>query len=102
VNLTLAQKTNVLAVPVAAVDVTGSDDSNDSGPAKAADSGSVMVVTPENRIEIRKVKLGLETANRVEIRSGLQDGDLVVIGNRGGLQPGQEVRPKITTIGAGS
>ena len=58
-----------------------------------------MVVTPEGRIEVRKVKLGIETANRVEIRSGLNDGDLVVIGNRSGLQAGQAVRPKITTIG---
>jgi len=101
VNLTLAQKNNVVAVPVAAVD-TGGDDSNDSGPTKTPDSGTVMAVTPENRIEIRKVKLGLETANLVEIRSGLQAGDLVVIGNRGGLQAGQLVRPKITTIGGGS
>ena len=33
-----------------------------------------MVVTPENRMEVRKVELGLETADRVEVRSGLQRG----------------------------
>jgi hypothetical protein len=85
-------------VPVAAVDVDSSDDAG----GKSANSGSVMVVTAENRIEVRKVNLGLETANRVEIRSGLHDGDLVVIGNRGSLQAGQQVRPKITTIGKDS
>jgi hypothetical protein len=58
-----------------------------------------MAIGSDNRLELRKVKLGLETANRVEIRSGLQVGDLVVIGNRAGLQTGQQVRPKITTIG---
>ena len=58
-----------------------------------------MLIGPENHIELRKVKLGLETANSVEVSDGLQEGDLVVIGNRGGLQTGQRVRPKITTIG---
>jgi len=96
VNLTLAQKNNVLAVPVAAVDIDSSEGPEGS---KGGGSGSVMLVGPDGRIEIRKVKLGLETASRVEVRSGLQDGDLVVIGNRAGLQPGQQVRPKITTIG---
>jgi multidrug efflux pump subunit AcrA (membrane-fusion protein) len=62
----------------------------------------VMVVTPEKHIEVRKIKLGLETADRVEVRSGLQDGDLVVIGNRGGLQPGQAVEPKIVKVGEAS
>jgi RND family efflux transporter MFP subunit len=100
VNLTLQQKNNVLAVPVAAVDVDSTGD--EAGPAKAGASGTVLMVSADNLIEVRKVKLGLETANRIEIRSGLQEGDLVVIGNRGGLQNGQQVRPKITTIGKDS
>ena len=29
-----------------------------------------MVVTPDNRVEVRKVPLGLETADRVEVRAG--------------------------------
>jgi multidrug efflux pump subunit AcrA (membrane-fusion protein) len=87
VNLTLAEKNNVLSVPVTAVDTEAS---------------TVMVVTPEKHIEVRKIKLGLETADRVEVRSGLQDGDLVVIGNRGGLQPGQAVEPKIVKMGEAS
>jgi hypothetical protein len=44
--------------------------------------------------------LGLETASRVEVRSGLNEGDMVVIGSRSGLQPGEEVKPKFVTIGA--
>jgi RND family efflux transporter MFP subunit len=89
VNLTLAQRSSVLAVPVTAVDV-------DSSEPKV---GGVMVVTHDNRIEPRKIQLGLETANRIEVRSGLNEGDMVVIGSRSGLQPGAEVRPKVTTIG---
>jgi multidrug efflux pump subunit AcrA (membrane-fusion protein) len=55
-------------------------------------------VTPENLIDVRKVKLGLQTSTKVEILSGLQAGDMVVIGNRAGLQPGQQVRPRLTTM----
>lgn len=89
VNLTLSQRNSVLAIPVTAVDI----DSNN------ASAGGVMVVTPNNVIEPRKIELGLETANRVEVRSGLNEGDLVVIGSRAGLQPGEEVHAKVTTIG---
>lgn len=89
VNLTLSHRSGVLSVPIPAVDV-GSDQS----------SGQVVVVTPENRIEIRKVQLGLQNATSAEIRSGLRAGDLVVTGNRSGLQEGQQVRPKLTDIAA--
>jgi RND family efflux transporter MFP subunit len=106
VNLTLDRKNNVLAIPVTAVDRESADENSGSGApsgaGKAEESGTVMVVTPGNRIEIRKVVLGLETANKVEIRSGLKEGDLVVIGNRGSLQAGQQVRPKITTLAEAS
>jgi RND family efflux transporter MFP subunit len=91
VNLSLDNRHRVLVVPVPAVDV-GSDES----------SGQVVVVTPENRIEIRKVQIGLQTSTKVEIRSGLKEGDLVVVGSRAGLEPGQDVRPKVTTMGSSS
>jgi RND family efflux transporter MFP subunit len=83
VDLTLEHRNRVLTVPIPAVDLS-SDES----------SGQVTVVTPENRVELRKVNLGLQTATNIEIRSGLREGDLVVTGNRSGLRPGQEVRPK--------
>jgi RND family efflux transporter MFP subunit len=84
VDLTLENRRGVLAVPVPALDI-GTDES----------SGQVVVVTPENRAEVRKVKLGLQTSNKVEIRSGLKEGDLVVVGSRASLQTGQQVRPKL-------
>jgi RND family efflux transporter MFP subunit len=90
VNLTLAHRTGVLAVPIPAVDLSGSDES----------SGEVVVVTPENRIDIRKVQLGLQNPTSVEIRSGLRAGDLVVTGNRSRLEAGQQVRPKLTDLAA--
>ncbi|MBZ5578108.1 MAG: efflux RND transporter periplasmic adaptor subunit [Acidobacteriia bacterium] len=100
VNLTLDRHQAVLTVPVIAVDMdqVSSSDASSSNPT----SGKVMVVTPNNRVEVRKIELGLETANRVEVRSGLNEGDLVVLSGRSGLQPGQEVRTKITTLAASS
>jgi len=92
VDLTLAHRKDVLAVPVMAVDM----DSDGNG--AQATSGHVMVVTPNNRVEVRRIQLGLETANRVEVRSGLNDGDLVVLSGRSSLQSGQEVRPKLTIL----
>ena len=87
VNLTLDSRAHVVVVPVPAIDV-GSDDS----------SGQVFVVTPENQVAIRKVKLGLQTSTRVEILSGVEAGEMVVIGNRAGLQSGQQVQPKVTAM----
>jgi RND family efflux transporter MFP subunit len=95
VNLTLDRRNKVLAIPVIAVDV-------DNGGGPSAQTGQVMVVTPNNRVEKRKVALGIETANHVEIRAGLNEGDRVVLSGRSGLQAGQEVRPKITALGAGA
>jgi len=86
VDLTLAHHSDVLAVPIPAVDVSSGNES----------VGQVAVVTPENRIEMREIQLGLQTPTSVEVRSGLHAGDLVVTGNRASLQAGQRVRPKLT------
>jgi RND family efflux transporter MFP subunit len=94
VNLTLDRRVKVLAIPVGAVDFDADSPTQRTG--------QVMVVSVNNRVERRKVVLGLETANNVEIRSGLNEGDSVVISGRAGLQPGQEVRPKLTVIGSGA
>jgi RND family efflux transporter MFP subunit len=96
VHLTLERRNRVLTVPVTAVDV-GSEDAR---PRKAGVTGKVAVITADNKVDIRTVELGLETATRVEVRSGIADGDLVVIGSRSGLQPGLEVRPKLTSMNA--
>jgi RND family efflux transporter MFP subunit len=104
VRLNLDRREKVLAIPVTAVDLAGSEPpqpSRESGGAAsaAARAGKVMVVTPAKRIEIRSVSLGLETADKIEVLTGLKEGDLVVIGGRSGLQPGQEVQPRVTTMG---
>lgn len=100
VNLTLDSEKAALAIPILAVDQDPVKPSDSPAPKTA--TGHVMVVTPNNRVEVRQIQLGLETANRVEVRSGLNEGDLVVLSGRSSLQPGQQVRPKLTVLSASS
>jgi len=81
-SLALDEARGVLVTPVEALDRTGS-------------TARVLVVNGERRIESRPVATGLETADRVEIKTGLHEGDLVVIGNRAQLKPGSPVVPKL-------
>lgn len=103
VKLSLGQRKGALTVPVGVVDVAGGENSgkaeNPSAAAAVGRTGRVMVLTPDNRIRIQQVTVGLETASKLEILSGLKAGDLVVIGGRASLQAGQEVRPKVTALG---
>ncbi len=85
VDLQLESKTNVLSIPVAAVDLTSAD-------------RQVYRISGGGIVEIVPVKLGLETSTRVEISSGLKEGDLVVVGGRAGLKSGDKVNPQIVNI----
>jgi RND family efflux transporter MFP subunit len=99
VRLNLERRDKVLAIPVTAVDLASEEDSLQPKGGANSKSGQVMVVSTGNRTEVRRVSLGLETANKVEVLSGLKEGDLVVISGRASLQAGQEVYPKVTTMG---
>ncbi len=79
-TITLDERKNALAIPVQAVDRNGA-------------GASVMVVDRDGRLARRNVALGIETADRAEVRSGLEDGALVVVGNRSQLKPGATVSP---------
>jgi RND family efflux transporter MFP subunit len=59
---------------------------------------TVYVVNRDNQIEEHAVKLGLETPDKYEVLSGLHEGEMVVIGNRSGLQDGQKVEPKLIQL----
>jgi len=84
VDLTLLRRNRVLTIPVTAIDT----------------NHQVMVVTPNNRVEVRKIGTGLESSDKVEVTSGLNEGDLVGVAGRASLQPGEEVKPKIITMAA--
>ena len=79
VNLRVDERRNALSIPLEALDR--------SGP-----SPHVYAVTPIGTIHIVAVDPGLESAQRAEIKSGLQEGDLVVVGRHSGLREGQHVQ----------
>jgi RND family efflux transporter MFP subunit len=85
VTLPLTESRNVLAVPVQAVGGT-------------EDKRTVLLVDQNGRIEEKPVEVGIETSDSAEIKSGLQAGDLVVVGSRSQLKPGQQVTPKIVDM----
>jgi RND family efflux transporter MFP subunit len=80
-TLDLVRKESSLTVPVQAVSRNGAD-------------ARVFVVGPGNRIEERHVRLGSEGARRVEVLSGLAEGDRLVVGSRSQFRPGDEVEPR--------
>jgi len=82
VEIPLHTAAHVLSVPMQAVQSAGER------------TGTVLVVSSDNRIERRTVALGVQTATQVEIKSGLQESDTVVFGSQGQYQPGQIVTPK--------
>jgi RND family efflux transporter MFP subunit len=84
VTLKVEKRLQVLAVPVEAV-VGGA-------------TPGVYVINRDDQIEERPVKLGLETPDAYEVLSGLQEGDLVVIGDHSKFQTGQKVQPKIIQL----
>jgi RND family efflux transporter MFP subunit len=80
-TIALEQEKGALTVPVQAIDREG-------------DRAHVLLVGSDHKLEPRDVQLGLESADRVAIATGLRDGDLVVVGNRAQLKAGATVSPK--------
>ena len=88
VDFTTESRNRALTVPVAAVDLTGGSET----------AGKVLAISSDDVLEVRNVSLGLQTEDVFEVLSGLQEGDLVVTGNRASLHAGQHVRSKLTDI----
>jgi RND family efflux transporter MFP subunit len=56
---------------------------------------SVYVVNREQEIEERLVTLGMETPGKYEVLAGLKESELVMIGSRSQVKPGQKVEAKL-------
>lgn len=84
-DLQLDHKENIPSVPVQALSHRGGQT-------------SVFVVTPDGTLEQRPVEIGLQTSSDAEIVSGLNEGEQVVISDRGSLKPGEKVVSKETTV----
>ncbi len=85
VTFATATRSHALTIPIAAVDLAGGNEN----------AGKVMTVNGEGIIETREVKLGLQSEDRFEVLSGLEEGAVVITANRGSLRAGQRVRPRI-------
>jgi len=81
-TLTLEKKDNAVAVPLQAVTNEGAQ-------------GSVDIVNANCQIETRQVTLGMRTPTEVEVESGVQEGEQVVVSDRSTLKAGQRVQPKV-------
>ena len=79
--LTLAANKSALLVPLEAV-------------AQSGDDATVLAVNADNVIEEKHVKLGMQGTTRVEVLSGLNENDRVIIGNRSQFRSGEKVAPK--------
>jgi multidrug efflux pump subunit AcrA (membrane-fusion protein) len=55
---------------------------------------TVDVIEASNKVEIRQIVIGIQTATDAEVLSGLKEGDLVVVSDRSSLKGGQVVQPK--------
>ena len=60
---------------------------------QSGDQAFVLVVDGSNRVEKRTVALGIQTANRIEITSGLRVGEKVIASGQAKYQPGETVTP---------
>ncbi len=58
----------------------------------------VLVLDQHNRVQPRQIETGLEDPSRVEVLSGLAEGDRVIVGNFGSFQAGQVVEPKLAKL----
>jgi RND family efflux transporter MFP subunit len=84
VRLVLEESKNALTVPLQAVTL--------------GQKPTVVVLNKDHRLEQRDVTLGLQTPDKVEIRSGLADNESVLVGNRAGIQFGQKATGKLLDI----
>ncbi len=84
-TITLEKKNNVIAVPLQAVDQNNG-------------KTTVDVVDASSKIQIRPFAAGIQTATYVEVLSGLQEGDMVVVSDRSGLKAAQPVQFKLADL----
>jgi len=81
VSLQLEHRDRTLVVPVEAV--------------SRQKTSTVFMINKDNQIEERIIQLGLETPSKLEVLDGLSENDLVMIGSRTQVKPGQKVEPKM-------
>jgi RND family efflux transporter MFP subunit len=84
-ELLLQKRQDVTTVPVQALNREGANT-------------TVYAVDPNGELQERSVQLGLQTVSDAEVTSGLHEGDLVVVGDRAGLKPGEKVHAQVVPV----
>jgi multidrug efflux pump subunit AcrA (membrane-fusion protein) len=84
--LHVQRRTQALSIPVEAVAGTTHP--------------TVFVINAGGEVEERPVTLGLETATRFEVLSGLKEGERIMIGNRSLVHVGEKVVPETVRLAA--
>jgi RND family efflux transporter MFP subunit len=87
VLLDTAEAKNATAVPVAAIDGAG-------------DNQRVFLVDSAGIVRARKVRTGLQSAQYVQILSGVDAGEIVVTGRQSDIHDGEKVQPLLSTSNA--
>jgi RND family efflux transporter MFP subunit len=89
VRLSANSRPNALTVPIEAIQ-------------RGENKTTVLVLDNQNRVQVREVQVGVESSDKVEILSGLIEGERVIVGNLGSYQPGEVVRPKEAALSGDS
>ena len=80
VQLSLADVPHAVAVPVGAVD-------------SGSGANKVYTVDTSGTVHIRSVNTGIQSPQFVQVLSGIQLGEIVILGSHSGLQDGEKVQP---------
>jgi len=59
---------------------------------------TVLFVNSHNHVEVREIQTGIEGPDRIQVVSGLNEGDRVIVGNLAKYRQGQLVDPKESTM----
>jgi len=85
VSLRVQNDPNALTLPLQAIN-------------RGPDKTTVLLVDSQNHVEEREIRTGIEGSDRIQILSGVKEGERVIVGNLAAYRPGQHVDPKLSTM----
>ena len=85
VSLRVQNAPNALTLPVQAIN-------------REANKTTVLLVNSQNHVELREIQSGIEGPDRIQVMSGLNEGDRVIVGNLAKYRPGQLVNPRVSSM----
>jgi RND family efflux transporter MFP subunit len=80
VQLSLADVPNAIAIPIGALDSTGS-------------ANKVYTVDAAGVVHVRTITTGIQSPQFIQVMSGIEPGETVILGSHSGLQDGSRVQP---------